>query len=259
MEGFRKTLRSAAFCTPQARQAHEGLWIKPILRTLRTKMLMQEFCLALHQRLAGRDIDVRLVEIAVPLWNFVFQNEMVAECIPRELRDLPVILMRIIAPMAEYHVGGHTLLQRLEPSLELGTVIRKKTIPEGRDIYSCADRVGEKRLGRCMRFLAAPTRGAEHGPVHLEAHAALNPAQDGRAGANLDVVRVGAETEHRKLLARSCQPQEPHPTLLTLSKPVGTGLRRHGIVPFSTRSSRTCLSLRVSMGRQKPSCLKARS
>ena len=38
--------------------------------------------------------------------------------------------------------------------------------------------------------------------MHLEANATLDPAEDGRAGADLDVVRMSAETKYGKSLAR---------------------------------------------------------
>jgi hypothetical protein len=53
--------------------------IKPVLGALRAEMLVWEFWLALHQRPTGWNVDVGLIEIAVPLWNFVFQEQEVAK------------------------------------------------------------------------------------------------------------------------------------------------------------------------------------
>ena len=54
--------------------------------------------------------------------------------------------------------------------------------------------------------------------------------------------------------------QKPHPALLLmLGKGETAPPSRHGMMPCSTRSSSTSLSFSVSIGRQKPSCLNARS
>jgi hypothetical protein len=55
---------------------------------------------------------------------------------------------------------------------------------------------------RPVSFVETVACGAEHSPMHLEVNATLDPARDGRAGANLDVVRMSAETKHGKSRAR---------------------------------------------------------
>src|SRR5262249_9815082 len=120
-------------------------------------------------------------------------------------------------------------------------------------------RVGKKRFGRRTRFPGTLTGSAEHGPVRVQTHAAPDPAEDGRAGADFDIVGMSANAKNGKTFTWLRKLNQLHPTFLSGSVARGAGLRSHGIVPFSTRSSSTCLSFSVSIGRQKPSCRNAMS
>src|ERR1700748_148438 len=92
VEGFRESVRRAAFRAPQTRQTHEGLRVEPVLRALRAEMVVEELGLALHQRPAGRDEDVRLTQIAVPFRNLVFEDRMIAKSVPGQHGYFSMIL-----------------------------------------------------------------------------------------------------------------------------------------------------------------------
>src|SRR6185295_4126165 len=106
-EGFGVTL--PAFHAAKARQAAEGFFVEPGFRTLRAEMAMQEFDLAAQDFLAEFDIEVRLAQIAIPFRNFVFEDELIAEGVPGELTEEPMILVRILARMGHNHVGFQAL------------------------------------------------------------------------------------------------------------------------------------------------------
>ena len=65
-----------------------------------------------------------------------------------------MILVRIAAPVAQDHVRSDTRLERLEPSLELGTLVGKEAILERGQIDRRARRVGENVRGGCARLVA---------------------------------------------------------------------------------------------------------
>ena len=69
----------------------------------------------------------------------------------------------------------------------------------------------------------------EHRPVHVQADAAINPAENGCTSADVDVIRMRAGAKDRKAVARTCkfksfiQPSPGTPNLL----------RSQGIVPLT--------------------------
>src|SRR5882757_8523637 len=224
-------------------------------------MLVEQFCLALHQGLAGRDEDVRLAQIAVPLRNLVFEDGVIAKRVPRQHRHLAMILMRIVARVAEDHVGRYASFQRLEPCFDVGSLVGEESVLELRQLDDRPRSICKVSFGGCTRLVGTPTTSAQHGPVNVQTHAAPDPAEDRCAGADFNVVRMSANAKNGQALARTCKFNELHPIFLSASAGVAraAGLTSQGIVPFSTRSSSICLSFNVSIGRQKPSCRKAMS
>src|SRR5882672_4577540 len=98
---FGVTLRRAALHTPDPRQSPKGFVVEPPLGALAAEMRNQQLDLALQGGSGNRHVDVRLPDIAVPLRNFVFEDLMIPERIPRQLADLAMILMRIVTPMCQ--------------------------------------------------------------------------------------------------------------------------------------------------------------
>ena len=66
-------------------------------------------------------------EVAVVLGNLVFQDQVVAKSIPREVRQDPVILMAIVAVVGEDEVRREGF-QRLERRLDARAVVGKKIV-----------------------------------------------------------------------------------------------------------------------------------
>ena len=83
----------------------------------------------------------------------------------------------------------------------------------------------KKCLGGCTCLVGAWTVGAKHRPVHVQAHAAIDPAEDGCAGADFDVVRMSADAKNGQALARTCKSKELHPIFLSASTEAGPGGR----------------------------------
>src|SRR5882757_11466874 len=98
---FGVTLRRAALHTPDPRQSPKGFVVEPPLGALAAEMRNQQLDLALQRDSANRHVDVRLPDIAVPRRNFIFEDLMIPERIPRQLADLAMILMRIVAPVGQ--------------------------------------------------------------------------------------------------------------------------------------------------------------
>lgn len=78
---------------------------------------------------------------------------MITKSVPSEVRDQPVILVPIVAIVGENDVRGNLRLERLEIFLNIGTEIRKETIPKvlnRNPFLSCSL---QKKPGAFQRFL----------------------------------------------------------------------------------------------------------
>ena len=68
--------------------------------------------------------------IAIPLRDLLLQDEMIAECIPSQATHLSMVLMSVFSSMGENQIRLNTLLQGLEPTLDLLALLGKKAVPE---------------------------------------------------------------------------------------------------------------------------------
>src|SRR5262245_48266580 len=98
--------------------------------------------------------------------------------------------------MAKDDLGRNTRREGFEPCFDLGALVGEEAILESGGINGCAGGVGEKSLGRRVRFVAALAGGAEDCPMHVKMYAAFDPAKDGSASTDLDVVGVSANAEN---------------------------------------------------------------
>src|SRR5690606_30221720 len=197
-----------------------------------------------------------LVEVPVPFGYFVFEDQVVAKQIPGQLTDFAMVLMGIVAPMGEDHVRIDLGSQTLEPGLYLTALVGEEAVLEPAELDPAARRAGKERVGRGCGFLGARADRTQHAPVHLEPESRCDPLEDGAAGADLDVVGMRTETQHRQPRVRLREAQCSHIEAMDKALAcLAPSLARQGIRPCSIISSSTWRSLRLSMQRQKPSCL----
>src|SRR5262245_15020551 len=134
-------------------------------------------------------------------------------------------------------------------------MLRKETIAKRFNFNPSLGRAPQEVGSGSPRLFLALAGAAEHAPMNIELHPALDQAQERRTRANLDVVRMGTEAEDRQIFAGGCELQRLHdPDSLWWECALGD---RHGVSPRSTISSSTCRSLSVSIARQNPSYLYA--
>ena len=77
---------------------------------LRREMLVQQRDLALERSLLDRLIEVGPSQVAVPLGDLVFEDQVIAEGIPGETRDFAMVLVGVIATMGEHDLRIEFLL-----------------------------------------------------------------------------------------------------------------------------------------------------
>ena len=182
---------------------------------------------------------------------------MIAEQVPGQLADLAMVLVRVVLPMGQHDVGRDAGAHAIEPGLDRLALIGEEAVLEARELDPAARGAGEERARRALGLGGARPGRAQHAPVDLEPHPRGEPAEEGAAGADLDVVRMRAKTQDRERGARPGQLERDHRPASDRVRPrlPAASPTRHGILPVSTICSSTWRSFRLSMARQKPSCL----
>ena len=220
------------------------------------EVLMQKLDLALKRCLAERLIDIGASKVPIPLGNLILKDHMVAKRVPGQPRDLAMILVGVIATVREYDVRIDLAFDRLEFVLELSALIGEVAVAKAAQIDLRARRTAQKPIGRLRCFILARSDGAEDHPTNIECDAPLDPIEDRAAATYLDIVRVRAQAENAQRRIPGGEIQAFHVQTTTVARfMLKSPALRHGISPCSTRSSRICRSLSVSIERQKLLCL----
>src|SRR5262249_10711196 len=87
-----------------------------------------------RHRVGKGHVEVGRRELALVLGDLVLEDEVVAPGVPREARDLRVVLMQVVAVVREDDVGGDASLERLERVLELGADPGEVALAEVMDV-----------------------------------------------------------------------------------------------------------------------------
>src|SRR5262245_38517077 len=103
-----------------------------------------------------------------------------------------MILVSVISSMGKDQIRLNTLLQRLEPELELLPLLWKKAISEGHYFDLSTSRFVQKVSRRGPRLTFTITCRAKTAPTHIKANTPSKQAQKHRSRSNLDVVRMRA-------------------------------------------------------------------
>ena len=219
------------------------------------------------------------------LGNLVLQYQVIAKRIPRQIGDQPVILMPVLAVVSEDDVWRVPLLQLFKTLLDVVPDVRKETVPEGPHLDLCVgcslQKPGRARL-RLNRPL--PCRTEDHPVARSRSHE-WQAASAACRRTDLEIVGMRTETqdlqrratmfgqrdvqhglsERRRGWADTCTltahvPDAAAAPRRSASPSAATVQRGHrsstpptGRHRGSTMSSSNCLSLKVSMGSQKPS------
>lgn len=91
-------------------------------------MLHEQGCFALTGRFVKVNIEVGRAKIAIILGNLIFPDQVVAEGVPCEIADDPMILVQIVAAVAEDEVGRGLRFERFKSLLDGWTIIGKESI-----------------------------------------------------------------------------------------------------------------------------------
>jgi hypothetical protein len=118
---------------------------------------------------------------------------MVAEGVPGQLRDQPVVLVGVVAPGDDHQVGRDLTLQVLEHLLDLRPRPGEEAVPERLEDHAGPLHVLEERGRAGGRLPLAHPVGGQHHPGDVQRDPGGGQLQDGPAAADLDVVGMGAD------------------------------------------------------------------
>src|SRR5437879_3167044 len=142
------------------------------------------------------DVEIRLPQVAIPLGDLVLQNQVIAERLPDDVRDDPVILVAVVAAMRENHVRRKRSLDRFEHLLDLAQGGGEVAIAELVDVDLARSSPGQELAGAVPGLALAGSSGtAEDDPMTVHVAPGREEGEDRPATADLDVVGVGAETK----------------------------------------------------------------
>src|SRR5512132_589415 len=267
VEAFGQSRRRIRLQATKTQRRHEQISCEPALAALTPVTGKNDVDLPLADRFRQRREQPGRSEVTVVFRNLVFQDEVVAERVPGQLRNRAVVLVQVLPVMREHEVRKYVPLQVLEAFFYRGTLVGKETVGELVNRHAFFASAEEKAPSSQARFLGAQRRRTEHDPVHRQAGVLFQQAKQRSAASDLDVVAMGSQAEHHSQIpgvsaqadrehdARPQQPSPPKPwrsSSATLPRAFQTC---HGAVPCSYIWSKVILSLKVSIASQKPSCL----
>ena len=145
MKTLRKSAQSIGLDATKPLERQKSIRGKPVLRSLRSKRLAD----VLRLSLAGLAIQsyekIRRPQIAIVLWDFVFQDEVATKCIPRQLADHPMILVKVVAAVGQNQIGRKLFLQLFEFSFDTSMERREIAIAVIPDHYLLRLRAAEEQ------------------------------------------------------------------------------------------------------------------
>src|ERR1039458_8365570 len=244
---FGPTGFTARFDSPDSHQASERVRSKPPLRMLRPVTIPENRYFSLHLRAGKRHIGRRRAQVSLVLGNFVFEYQVIAECIPGQFRYHAVILVQIGTVMAEDQIWVWLLLQGLKHFLDRCILRRKKTVAK----------TVHNHLGSVRATQEAPGAGPKL-PLPLRIRTKHDPGDIGIVPLQQPETRTTAADIN--VIAMCADGNDPQP--LSTRAPFAEFDGSHaqgplfhtiqGQVPRASSRSKVILSLNVSMHCQNP-------
>ena len=162
---------------------------------------------------------------------------MVAEGIPGQLPDGPVVLVQVRGVVGEDQVGVRSRFERLEPILDGGADEGEIALAKGVDLDLDAPGPGQQLGGGGARFRLARGSGGEDHPAHGASRVLREQAQDGSAAADLQVVAMRSQAEQVQRTAWLPQRRGQHQ-----GSTAGSGIGTMNFAPHA-RACESCATI----------------
>ena len=195
VECFGVLRRGDGLDAADAEQRIEQIFSEPVFVTLRNKTLLDMVSLLSANSLVEVYEYIRGSEITVIFRNLVFENHVISERIPGELRNESMILMEIIPKVRKDEIGGKIALQLFKRLLDRWPGIGKEPVTEVLHLDRRFSRPAKEKIGRSLRFPGSFRGTAEDNPTDLEIAVAIQQRQESTTTSDFDVVRMRAEAQ----------------------------------------------------------------
>jgi hypothetical protein len=134
---------------------------------------------------------------------------MVPEGVPSQLVHRAVVLVQIIPRMSEDQVWRYRAFQSLKDFLNFCPDIRKEGVPELVHVHLYIRGTAKQRFGTLTGFLGSVPFTPKYHPTDRERPLGRKP-DDRTTTADLEIIRMGAETKDRKRWTRGSDIQMQH-------------------------------------------------
>src|SRR5215469_2120744 len=196
IKAFSKSAFGLCFHPPDSKNGAKRIFGKPWLAGLGVERTQNVRDLTLAKRLIETHEEIGCSPIAIVLRNFIFEDQVIPEGVPRQLRNQPVILMEIVAMVSEDEIGLKIALDRLHEFLDGPPLVREKTVAKASNYNARPSRCLEKQPRGLAGFSFSLRRGTENDPVELEIGIFPRQAKNRAAATDLNIVAVRAKTQN---------------------------------------------------------------
>src|SRR5438874_8282542 len=140
-KGLGVTARLGRLGAPQPHQTVKQFLREPPFVLLRGKVPHQALYFLACVGFAQRHEEIRRAQISVVFRDFVFEDEVIAKSVPRQLAYQTVVLVKIMPAMRKDYIRPEDFLEFLEAFFDWRAEVGKDSISEGFQDYrfvSCA-------------------------------------------------------------------------------------------------------------------------
>jgi hypothetical protein len=114
VKSLSETAGRIAFHSAHAHQPKKSLRIEPALASLRLKGFHKETDFVFVDVFFEGHEEIWLAQIAIVFRDFIFQDQVVAERVPRQFRNESMILVRVVAVVSENYIRRECAFQLFE-------------------------------------------------------------------------------------------------------------------------------------------------
>src|SRR5262249_32726584 len=152
---------------------------------LRRKCAQQVLDFLINQVALQANKHVRRAEIAIVFGNLVFQDQVIAERIPGQFGNQPMILVRVPTIVGQDEIRGELLLLLFESIFDRTALVWQETISKRMQDDARVRQRRQECRGALLRLVVAIAAGGEHHPPDLQRRVLPYEAQDRSAAAYL--------------------------------------------------------------------------
>jgi hypothetical protein len=167
-----------------------------MLRSLRFEISHDHFDFCAAGFLVKRDIKVRLSEIPIIFEYLIFQYQMVAKGIPREIGQHTMILVPVVTKVCKYEVRIALRVKLFESVLNQCPLLGEITLAVFQELYLCDLCPVEKLPSASFRLPSAITCSTEDKPINFDTRFLLNQFDNCATTPDFDVVTMSPNTQN---------------------------------------------------------------